>query len=293
MWPEDLRIMVGRLNSLPTDHGFPSGAKPFVFQEVIDFGEDSIPASQYTGHGRVTEFKAAANIAEVIRKNDNQQLKYLKNWGEGWGFNPEGKAVVFVDNHDNQRSVGNILTFRVPRMYKMAQAFFLAWPYGVTRVMSSFYWEQDFQNGRDENDWTGPPHDANFNILPVAMNPDLSCGNGWVCEHRWRQIFNMARFRNVVQGTAVEGWWDNQSNQIAFSRGNRGFIAINNDNFDLDRTFNTGLPGGIYCDVISGSLNEGTCSGKFIPVGNDGSAQISISSADEDPIVAIHVEARL
>ncbi|CAG7667538.1 unnamed protein product, partial [Allacma fusca] len=61
---------------------------------------------------------------------------------------------------------------------------------------------------------------------------------------------------------------------------NRGFIAINNDNFVLDRTFNTGLPGGIYCDVISGSLSDGTCSGKFITVGNDGSAQIYISNTD-------------
>ncbi|CAG7825728.1 unnamed protein product, partial [Allacma fusca] len=82
-------------------------------------------------------------------------------------------------------------------------------------------------------------------------------------------------------------------NQIAFSRGNRGFIAINNDDFLLDRTFSTGLPGGIYCDVISGNLEDGTCTGKFITVGDDGSAQIYISNTDEDPIIAIHAEAKL
>lgn len=39
----------------------------------------------------------------------------LSNWGEGWGFMPSDKAVVFVDNHDNQRGHGaggsSILTF--------------------------------------------------------------------------------------------------------------------------------------------------------------------------------------
>jgi alpha-amylase len=46
-------------------------------------------------------------------------------------------------------------------------------------------------------------------------------------------MYNMVRFRNVVKGTLVTNWFDggeSAPNQIAFSRGNRGFIAINNDN---------------------------------------------------------------
>ena len=77
--------------------------------------------------------------------------------GEAWGMYPEGNALVFIDNHDNQRGHGaggqNILTFRVAKMYKMANAFMLAWPYGVPRVMSSYFWEQDWQDGQDRNDW--------------------------------------------------------------------------------------------------------------------------------------------
>lgn len=38
-----------------------------------------------------------------------------RNWGEGWGFMPSDRALVFVDNHDNQRGHGaggaSILTF--------------------------------------------------------------------------------------------------------------------------------------------------------------------------------------
>lgn len=49
------------------------------------------------------------------------------------------------------------------------------------------------------------------------------------CEHRWREIFNMVSFGNVVHGTPVTNWWDNGNNQIAFCRGNKGFVAMNNE----------------------------------------------------------------
>lgn len=42
---------------------------------------------------------------------------------------------------------------------------------------------------------------------------------------------NMVIFRNVVNGQPQANWWDNQSNQVAFGRGNRGFIVINNDDW--------------------------------------------------------------
>ena len=51
------------------------------------------------------------------------ELQYLNNYGEGWGFLDRGSALVFIDNHDNQRGHGGggdqILTFRVSRWYKV------------------------------------------------------------------------------------------------------------------------------------------------------------------------------
>lgn len=49
-------------------------------------------------------------------------------------------------------------------------------------------------------------------------------------------VYNMAKFRNVVAGTTLNNWWDNGRNQIAFCRGGKGFIAINNDNTALTQT---------------------------------------------------------
>lgn len=39
MWPSDLQAIYGRVNSLSSEHGFPTGSKPFIYQEVIDFGK--------------------------------------------------------------------------------------------------------------------------------------------------------------------------------------------------------------------------------------------------------------
>ncbi|EHB09943.1 Pancreatic alpha-amylase [Heterocephalus glaber] len=295
MWPGDIKAVLNKLHNLNTSW-FSAGSRPFIFQEVIDLGGEAIKSSEYFGNGRVTEFKYGAKLGTVIRKWNGEKMSYLKNWGEGWGFVPSDRALVFVDNHDNQRGHGaggaSILTFWDARMYKMAVGFMLAHPYGFTRIMSSYRWDRNFQNGKDVNDWIGPPNN-NGATKAVTINADSTCGNGWVCEHRWRQIRNMAAFRNVVDGQPFSNWWDNGSNQVAFGRGNRGFIVFNNDDRSLSTTLQTGLPAGTYCDVISGDKVNGNCTGIKIQVGGDGKASFSISNSAEDPFIAIHAESKL
>ncbi|KFO26901.1 Pancreatic alpha-amylase [Fukomys damarensis] len=254
MWPEDIRAILDKLHNLNTTW-FSEGSRPFIFQEVIDLGGEAIKICEYFGNGRVTEFKYGAKLGTVIRKWDGEKLSYLK-------------------------------------MYKMAVGFMLAHPYGFARVMSSYRWDRNFQNGKDVNDWIGPPND-NGATKEVTINEDTTCGNGWVCEHRWRQIRNMVAFRNVADGQPFSNWWDNGSNQIAFGRGNRAFIVINNDDWSLSEILQTGLPAGTYCDVISGDKVDGNCSGIEIEVYGDGKARFSINNSAEDPFIAIHAESKL
>lgn len=303
MWPADLNLIFQQLGNVPGNN-----RRPFIFQEVIDLsGNEAITSSEYisNGLGSVTEFKYGIHLSGVIRKDNGQQLKYLRNFGGGWGHLPTDKAVVFVDNHDNQRGHGgggNILTFREARKYKMANAFMLAWPHGYPKIMSSYDWEPR------ENDWIGPPADEAYNTNSPDIKADGTCGRGvpaprgdntvgtrWVCEHRWRQIYQMVRFRNHTKGMPVQNWWDNDRDQIAFSRGDKGFIAINNDFQPLRRQLRTGLPPGKYCDVISGQYVEDKqeCTGKVIEVDDNSDAFIEIFDTDADPMIAIHTGARL
>ena len=88
----------------------------------------------------------------------------------------------------------------------------------------------------------------------------------------------------------VTNLWDNGKDQIAFSLGDRGFIAINNDNVPLQATLQTSLPPGVYCDIITADFVDGHCTGRTVTVASDGTINLNISNAEEDPVIAIHVD---
>lgn len=208
----------------------------------------------------------------------------MENWGPQWGLLNGLDAVAFIDNHDNQRTGSKeILTYKNPKFYKMAIAFMLAHPYGTTRIMS----------GYDFNDINvGPPQNERGEIVGPTFNPDNTCTNGWICEHRWRQIYNMVIFRNIVTGTAISNWWSNNDQQCAFSRAHKGFIAFTVKG-DLNQTLQTSLFPGIYCDVISGDLINGTCTGKSAKVDSNGYIQICLRENEEDGVFVIHINSKL
>ncbi|XP_054836048.1 pancreatic alpha-amylase-like isoform X2 [Eublepharis macularius] len=296
IWPEDINAIISKLNNLNTQW-FSRGSRPFIYQEVIDMGGEAVRNKEYFRNGRVTEFRYGAQLGTVLRKWNGEKMANLKNWGENWNLMPSDKAIVFVDNHDNQRGHGaggaSILTFWNPRLYKMAVGFMLAHPYGSTRIMSSYKWPKHIQNGTDINNWVGPPSYSDGSIKHVSINPNGTCGNGWVCEHRWHQIRNMVIFRNAVHDKPIAWWWDNSNNQVAFGRDGKGFIVFNNDDRNLSEMLSTGLPAGIYCDVITGQKEGNQCTGIQIHVAANGIANFHISSQAKEPFIAIHVEAKL
>ena len=170
---------------------------------MIDQGGEPITAGEYTGIGRVTEFKYCFGVGENINS-----LRHLETIGSTWGYISPMSALTFTNNHDNQRGHGgggHVVTFHNPWELKLATAFMMAHDYGEPRVMSSYEFNDSEQ---------GPPG-SQPNAFPA------SCGNGWVCEHRWSAIANLAMFRGSVHGTNVQKWTNGPNNQIAFSRGNK------------------------------------------------------------------------
>ncbi|KAH3712444.1 alpha-amylase-like [Dreissena polymorpha] len=293
MWPGDIVGVFSRLHNLRSDT-FGSGKKPFIVQEVIDMGGEPIKMSEYFGTGRVTNFIFGVKLADVFLRHSNQ-AKWLSNFGEGWGMPSTYDVLNFLSNHDNQRGHGGggaPITFREPKEMKIATAFMLAHPYGFPRVMSSYDWPVNYQNGNDQNNWMGPPHNGDMSTKDVRINADNTCNDGWICEHRWRQVYNMVAFRNVVAGTPLQNWQALGDNQIAFSRGTKGFIAIVGDGSHMNSDINTGLPSGDYCDVISGSYENGECTGKTVHVDGSGHAHFNINGQSDDPVVAIHIGAK-
>lgn|GEM_PF-3130772 len=130
-------------------------------------------------------------------------------------------------------------------------------------------------------------------VDPVAGDPYVSavtCGNGWECEHRTRTTANMVALRNVAAGAPATNWWTNGSDQIGFGRGAAANTAFNRGRTVLNRTFQTGLPAGTYCDVMNGDLAGRTCSGPSYTV--DASGQVG-ANVPTNGALALHIGARM
>ena len=102
----------------------------------------------------------------------------------------------------------------------------LAQPYGYPSVMSSYAFDRTSSAGDD----MGPPSTGGAtNDVACAANLEAATIGTWVCEHRDPTILRMVGFRRAVAGTDLSRWWDNGANAIAFSRGDKGFVAISRE----------------------------------------------------------------
>ncbi|MEM9315409.1 MAG: alpha-amylase family glycosyl hydrolase [Pseudomonadota bacterium] len=237
MQPDDVGAILAELSS-------PS----YVFQEVIDTRGQSVSVDDYLANGAITEFLYSLRLGEAFARHELQDLETLNEAG---GLLPSTSAVVFVDNHDNQRGHGMAAstTHRDGATYQLANTFMLAWPYGYPRLMSSYEW-----GGEDDN--RGPPADDAGNTLPVHLADGSSdCGNGrWICEHRNAQTLRMVSFRrNAFAAGAVHvaNWWADDT-ALAFSL-NRSAgmpyaqIVLNASKDTLRTQIPTSLPDSAYC----------------------------------------------
>jgi alpha-amylase len=93
-------------------------------------------------------------------------------------------------------------------------------------------------------------------------------------------VANLVGFHHYVGDARLRHWWDDGQNVIAFSRGNKGWIAINNGSTGFTRTFQTGLPRGTYCDISHGDYRNGTCTGATVRVNRLGRASVTVPAKE-------------
>jgi alpha-amylase len=294
--PGDLGAIVSAVNAR-------AASRPYWFFEVIGAAGEAVQPSQYFGLddnlASVTEFGYGQQVFGKFAGGG--RLADLRTFGESWGLMPSNRGVAFIDNHDTQRGHaggGGVLTYHNGPTYTNAVVFMLAWPYGYPVVMSSYA----FNTSSTFDTSYGPPFDPSTGATRGPWDGGVSqpaCFNqsvgGWVCEHRFRPIGNMAAFRNATVGNwFVSDWWDDGNNQIAFGRGNQGFVVINQEASALTRSFHTSLPAGSYCEIISGDFTPGTgggaatCSGAVVAV--DAAGNVALT-APAFGAAAIHVGA--
>jgi alpha-amylase len=261
----------------------------YIYQEVIDPGTEAVRKQDYYDYGNVIDFKYGQFVGEALLGYNGQTLANLQTLGESWGLAPSEQAVVFIDNHDKQRGHGgggNYLTYKNGPLYTLANVFMLAFPYGTPQVMSSYTFEDSDQ---------GPPTYPDGTTRPIYQNGEAQCFGEWVCEHRWPAIANMMTFRQVTQpAPEVTDWWDNGSNQIAFGRGELGFVVINNAPEALTQTFQTQLPAGQYCNIMEGRLTPDgqSCQAEATLITVDPAGQFT-ATVEGTAALAIHVGAKL
>jgi alpha-amylase len=199
---------------------------------------------------------------------------------------PSDKAVVFLENHDTQRGTG--ISYRDGDVFRLANVWMLAQPYGYPSIMSSYAFDRATQAGDD----AGPPSDGGGATSDVrcAARIETAIIGEWVCEHRDPAVIRMVGFRRAVAGTDVRHWWSNGANAIAFSRGDRGFVAINRETATVTASVTTGLSSGVYCDLLTGGRAGATCAGTTVTVGAGGAVQLTLPP---NSAVAIHTGTRL
>ncbi|WP_084618062.1 carbohydrate binding domain-containing protein [Jonesia quinghaiensis] len=234
----------------------------YWIHEVIGAPGEPIQPSEYLGSGDSHEFGYGRALKSAFDGNI-AELQNINNRG----FLPSNRAGVFVDNHDTERN-GETMTYKWGAKYKLGNIFMLSYPYGSPSTYSGYTFT---------NYDAGAPQASNGKVN------DANCDNAeWTCAHRWPEIKNMVGFHNTVTGTSLQNWQSPATNVIAYSRGNKGFVALNNTNATVSREFSASLPNGTYCNVVASD----TCSQTFTVSG--GKASVSIPAFGG---VALHVGA--
>lgn len=244
------------------------GERPYVLQEIALGGSGNLAPAAFEGNGSVIGF----DYANAMKSQFQGNIANLKTFGESWGLEPSDKDGAMVTNHDTERN-GATLNYKNGSQYTLATEFMLAWGYGIQPTVYSGF---AFGNSDDS-----PPAGTDGTVS------DTDCSSSaWVCTDRVQGIANMVGWHNAAQGEAVANWWDNGDNAIAFSRGDKAWIALNNSGSSVTQTFTTGLPAGTYCDVVHGDPDSsGDCSGATVTVDASGTASVTVPAGDS---VALH-----
>jgi alpha-amylase len=279
------------MGAVKTSHPTTNLGEPiWVTQEIVPDGE--VVRSDYFPVGTVNEFQFAYAMRDAFRNANGASPSTIptmmgtwNNWGGTWGFVQPTNATVFVNNWDTERNGGSLATSNYTgatndtqgsHRYDLANIFMLAQGYGEAQLHSGFRFTSVDQDRPSASPYSNGVAQINVN---------------WDFVHRWGDIAPMVKFRSAAHGQAQTNWVTGSANQIAFGRGNVGFVALNNSTSAWSRSFYTGLPAGTYCNVVHGLKNAGgtACASDSVTVDASGNAAITVPADGGATVPAVAI----
>ncbi len=267
------------------------GEAIWVTQEIVPDGE--VLRSDYFPIGTINEFQFTYAMHDAWRNANGSSPSTIptmmgtwNNWGGTWGFVQPASATVFVNNWDTERNgssldasnyTGSVTNdTQGSHRYDLANIFMLAQGYGEAQLHSGFRFTNQDQDRPGASPYSGGVAQINVN---------------WDFIHRWGDIYPMVKFRSAARGQAQQNWVAGNANQIAFGRGNVGFVALNNTTSAWTRTFYTGLPAGTYCNIVHGVANSGAtaCASDSVTVNSSGYATVTVAADGGSTVPAVAI----
>jgi len=258
---DDLDAIYSRL------HKTKDGVQPYWALEVLPGSPGILRPEAYLRSGAVLGADGARQIQQAFKSYGTNAggIASLEVFGRGSGLTPSAKTLSFVTNHDLERNRNDYLGYQDGATYILANEWLIAQGYGSPQVYSSFAW-------------------ANADDSPPATRAgrvtDTVCGEQWTCVHRNSGILALIRWHDYVGTAKRTNFWTDDQNVVAFSKGNRGWVAFNNGTAAQQVRVQTGLPQGTYCDSVHGGKGAKACNGPTISVNTTGFATVTVPAKD-------------
>ncbi|KAI8905815.1 glycoside hydrolase superfamily [Gorgonomyces haynaldii] len=284
--------------------------KPFFSQEVgFAFADGTY--KNYELNGRVMNFDYGTTVGQAFRNLYGQTTDKLESIIARQLLS-DGNSTVFIENHDKERDpqgVDNWATSQISTwFYKQAIAFNILYPYGLPIVHSGYGFQ--YRGGEPTRELpVSAPYGPDGLILSVPRFANNTCGNGWLCQHRYSDVFPLVRVRNyLADGLGYKPKINTNgpgSNQIWWNVPGKAFVVINSAQGnrgsaeDMIQTLDTGLPAGTYCNMVYGFASGNTCQlWPGVVLGNQETVQyvvnaqgrttVRIRSGDKSRVVALY-----
>lgn len=229
-----------------------------VMHEVIRGGGEEVQPEDYLSTGKLWEFSFSRAMTSFIVET----VPNIQESLETGYFLESQNAISFVSNHDTERNGSAVAPQSSPAEFELATIFMLASDYGTPMLYSGYsYLEYD----------QAPP------LGPSGLVLDANCDDRtvWLCIHRNDEVRQMISWRDKTRSLELSNFTHKES-YSAWSKGDRGFFAVNAANVPLKVSLGTSLPTGLYCNILKLGLDEKSCTGNEIEVTPSGKINLVI-----------------